>query len=213
MLHVDIISDFVCPWCWIGRANLARTPDRPPLRFRWHPYLLHPDIDPSGVDRRTFVASKFGSAERARELAAGIREAAADAGLPLDLDAVERIPDTRDAHRVMRWAQGQGVGDALADRLFRAHFVDGSNIGDITLLADIAGECGMDRDLVARLLAEGADREVIDQQAARARAAGISGVPTMILAGSVVVVGAQPPEKWSRAFAALDQAQAAAHPA
>ena len=152
-----------------------------------------------GVDRREFSRAKFGSDERARELARGVEAAAAEAGLTLDLSRVTRIPDTRDAHRLMRWAQGLGVGDAVGEALFRAHFAEGRDIGDAATLAEIGGAAGMDTALVAELLAGDSERERVESEAQKARDLDISGVPTMVFNGRLSVIGAQSIERLRKA--------------
>ena len=198
-LTVDIVSDFVCPWCWIGKRGLDTLRAERSLVTRWHPYLLHPDMPKGGVDRREFSRAKFGSDERARELARGVEAAAAEAGLTLDLSRVTRIPDTRDAHRLMRWAQGLGTGDAVGEALFRAHFAEGRDIGDAATLAEIGGAAGMDTALVAELLAGDSERERVESEAQKARDLDISGVPTMVFNGRLSVIGAQSIERLRKA--------------
>jgi len=182
--RIDIVSDFVCPWCYIGKRQLDALRARVAVETRWHPYLLHPDVPPGGIDRAALMRTKFGDASRARDLGQAVEAAARGAGLYLQLDAVERIPDTRDAHRIMRWAGGQGLADALGELLFAAHFVDGRDIGDHDVLADLAAQAGLDRSLVLELLGGDADRQAVETQADRARASGISGVPTVIASGA-----------------------------
>lgn len=194
MTTVDVISDFVCPWCYIGKRSLDALRAEVEIETRWHPYLLHPDLPAGGIDRRELIRAKFGSEDRARELGRAVEEAARAAGLFLDLGAVKRIPDTRDAHRVMRWAGGQGAADALAEHLFAAHFVDGRDIGDPEVLADLAALSGLDRALVLELLSGDADRAAVQAQADHARDMGINGVPMMVFNRRLAVVGAQPVE-------------------
>ena len=184
MVRIDIVSDFVCPWCYVGKRNVDALRGRAEIETRWHPYLLHPDLPPGGIGRAELMRAKFGDETRARELGRAVEDAANAAGLFLRLDAIERIPDTRDAHRVMRWAAGQGVADTLAERLFAAHFVDGRDIGDHDVLAALAGDSGLDTALVRELLAGDADRNAVQAKADRARAGGIGGVPTVIAAGN-----------------------------
>lgn len=198
---IDIISDFVCPWCYIGKRNLDTLRAEVAIETRWHPYLLHPEMPAGGIDRAELVRAKFGSAERARELGAAVEQAARDAGLFLELGKAPRVPDTRDAHRLMRWAAGQGVADALAEALFAAYFVDGRDIGEAAVLADLAAGTGLDPTIVAGLLASDADREAVQSQADHARAIGVSGVPTMVFDGKLAVVGAQPVEALRQALA------------
>lgn len=193
-ITIDVVSDFVCPWCWIGKRHLDTFASEADIERRWHPYLLHPDMPAGGVDRAGFVRQKFGSDARARELGAGVTAAAKDVGLEIDYSRVQRVPDTRDAHRLVRWAGGQGRADAVAEGLFRAYFSEGRDIGDAAVLADIGAAAGMDRAILEDLLAGDADRDVIEAEAGRARAIGVSGVPTHIFANKVAVVGAQPIE-------------------
>ena len=193
-ITIDVVSDFVCPWCWIGKRHLDTFAGEADIERRWHPYLLHPDMPEGGVDRAEFVRQKFGSDARARELGAGVTAAAKGVGLEIDYSRVQRVPDTRDAHRLVRWAGGQGRADAVAEGLFRAYFSEGRDIGDAAVLADIGAAAGMDRAILEDLLAGDADRDVIEAEAGRARAIGVSGVPTHIFANKVAVVGAQPIE-------------------
>ncbi len=191
-MHIDKFSDFVCPWCWIGKRNLdAFAVERPLTRSYW-PYYLHPDLPPEGVDRAEMSIAKFGSLERARELGRAVEAAAADVGLDMRLGSIKRVPNTRDAHRLMRWGAGQGVADDLAERLFSAHFAHGRDIGDTATLIELGAAAGLDAALLSDLLAGDADRDLVDGQAAHARDMGISGVPTVVLDRKVSVVGAQP---------------------
>lgn len=194
MTTIDIISDFVCPWCYIGKRNLDALRAEAAIETRWHPYLLHPDMPPGGLDRAELIRSKFGSEERAKALGASVEAAAREAGLFITLGKQARIPDTRDAHRLMRWATGQGVADALAEALFAAYFADGRDIGDVEVLADLATSVGLDRAVVVELLAGDADREAVQALADHARAIGVTGVPTMVIDSKLAVVGAQPVE-------------------
>jgi len=194
MTSVVVVSDFVCPWCYVGKRNLDALRGEFEIVTYWHPYLLHPEVPAGGIDRAELVRAKFGSEARARELGRRVEDVAKAAGLFLDLSTVKRIPDTRDAHRVMRWATGQGVADRLAELLFAAHFADGRDIGDHDTLADLAAQSGLDNSLVRELLASDADREAVQVQADHARTSGVTGVPTMILNQQLAVVGAQPIE-------------------
>lgn len=210
MMQVHKFSDFVCPWCWIGKRNLdAFARERPINRTYW-PYYLHPDLPNEGVDRTEMIIAKFGSVERARELGRVVEDAARASGLELDLGRVKHVPNTRDAHRLMRWASGQGIADDVAERLFAAHFAEGRNIGDVATLIDIGAAAGLDATLAAELLASDADRIVVDGQAAQAREMGISGVPTMVFDRKVTIVGAQPVEALRAAAARADMREARA---
>lgn len=201
MTTIDVISDFVCPWCYIGKRNLDALRGEAAIETRWHPYLLHPEMPAGGLDRAELMRRKFGSVERAKELGGAVEQAARDAGLFLALGKAPRVPDTRDAHRLMRWATGQGVADALAEALFAAYFVDGRDIGDPEVLVDLGACVSLDPAVVARLLAGDADREAVQAQADHARAIGVTGVPTMVVDRKLAVVGAQPVDALRQALA------------
>ena len=204
---IDMVSDFICPWCYIGMRNLdAALTAGQPVAWRWHPYFLNPGL-PKGADRNAYMIAKFGSVERARELGKNVEAAAADAGLALDLSKVKHLPNTADAHRLMRWAAGAGVADAVARALFVAHFEAGDDISDADVLVAIAEGAGMDGAQVRDLLAGDADRVLIEDQAERARDSGITGVPSFVLNGKLLVVGAQPPAALA---SALEQSAALA---
>lgn len=210
---VDMVSDFVCPWCYIGMRNLdaALAGEARPVVWRWHPYFLNPGVR-KDTDRTAYLIAKFGSVERARELGKNVEAAAAEAGLALDLSRVRHMPDTADAHRLMRWATGAGAADSVARGLFAAHFEAGADIADAEVLAGIATDAGMDGDLVRTLLAGDADRALVTDQAERARDAGISGVPSFVLNGKQMVVGAQPPAVLASALASSAALAARAAP-
>jgi predicted DsbA family dithiol-disulfide isomerase len=197
---VDLVSDFVCPWCYIGRHNLGVALGGAPVTLRWHPYFLMPDVQP-GADRNAYLIARFGNLESARERGRSVEQVAAAAGLDLDMSKVKTMPNTADAHRLMRWAAGAGLADAVASGLFAAHFEHSRDISDTEVLADIAAAAGMDRAIVADLLAGDADRAIIEDQAERARDAGISGVPSFVLNGKLLVVGAQPADVLASALA------------
>ncbi len=204
MMQIHKFSDFVCPWCWIGKRNLDVFALERPLSRTYWPYYLHPDLPTEGVDRTAMIIAKFGSVERARELGRVVEDAARASGLDLDLGSVKHVPNTRDAHRLMRWAAGQGIADDVAERLFAAHFAEGRNIGEAATLVEIGAAVGLDAALAAELLASDADRAVVDSQAAQAREMGITGVPTMVFDRKVTVVGAQPVEALRAAAARAD---------
>jgi predicted DsbA family dithiol-disulfide isomerase len=201
MIRLDIFSDPVCPWCLIGKTQLDRAlaarPDHP-FTIEWHPFQLNPEMPTGGMDRRAYLEAKFGGKMQAATVYARIDEAASAAGLALDLGAIARTPNTLDAHRLIHWAGLEGVQDAVVTALFAAYFMQGRDIGDHETLADIAAAAGMDRAVAARLLASDAERDAIAQRDAHARARGISGVPTFIVADTYVLTGAQPPDLWEQ---------------
>ncbi|UWQ21187.1 DsbA family oxidoreductase [Jannaschia sp. W003] len=199
MLKLDILSDPICPWCYIGKAHLFRAlearPDHP-FALEWHPFQLNPDMPPEGMDRRAYLEGKFGGREGAVRAYAPVAEAAEKAGLSLNLDGMARTPSTLDAHRLIHWAGLEGRQTPVVQALFAAYFEAGRDIGDHGVLLDVAEGCGMDRAMTERLLASDADAEDIRGRDAHARARGVTGVPTFVIASQAVVVGAQPPESW-----------------
>jgi predicted DsbA family dithiol-disulfide isomerase len=206
MIRLDILSDPVCPWCYIGKSNLDRAleqhPDHP-FTVEWHPFQLNPDMPAAGMDRATYLEAKFGGRAKAVEVYARVEAAARDAGLEIDFARIPRIPNTLDAHRLIHWAGLEGRQTPVVSALFRAYWREGQDIGDPQVLTTIAAEAGLDPALVARLLASDADRSDISARDAHARARGVSGVPTFILANQYVLTGAQPPAVWGQVIAEL----------
>lgn len=193
---IDIVSDVVCPWCYIGKrhleAALASLPPGQQPVIRWHPFQLNPDLPREGVDRRSYLEEKFGGTQRASEIYERVKAVGRQAGLALDFDRIERQPNTLDAHRLVAWAQAAGNPvDALIEALFRAYFIEGRYIGDREVLAAIAGEAGLDpAQALAWLNSEEGARDIgrMDRQA---RSMGISGVPFFIFNQRLGVSGAQ----------------------
>ncbi|MDO5705574.1 MAG: DsbA family oxidoreductase [Paracoccus sp. (in: a-proteobacteria)] len=204
MIKLDIFSDPVCPWCWIGLAELARALDsRPahPFSIAYHPFRLNPQMPPGGMDRVDYLRAKFG--DRVDEINAPI--AARAAALGLVLNPSPREPDTTDAHRLMHWAGVDGAQSAVMTGLVRAFWEQARDIGDHAVLADIAADAGMDRDMVLRLLASDADRDTVAAREMHARERGINSVPTFIIADQHAVSGAQPADLWRRVIDDLSQ--------
>jgi predicted DsbA family dithiol-disulfide isomerase len=199
MVTLDILSDPVCPWCWIGWANLARAMEARPdhaLALAWHPFQLNPDMPVGGMDRAAYLEAKFGGRDRAVAIYARVEAAASAAGLEIAWDRITRMPNTLDAHRVIHWAGIEGRQTPVAVAMFHAYWREGRDIGDRDVLTDVAGSAGMDPRLVAALLAGDADRAEIAARDAHARARGVTGVPTFVVAGAHAVVGAQPVALW-----------------
>ncbi|WP_412174953.1 DsbA family oxidoreductase [Albidovulum sediminicola] len=199
MIKLDILSDPVCPWCYIGKAKLDRAlearPDHP-FEIEWHPFQLNPEMPRGGMDRRTYLEWKFGGKDGAVQAHVPIMQHAAKAGVELNLDQITRSPNTLDAHRLIHWAGLEGRQTAMVSALFRAYFRDGRDIGDTEVLADVAACVGLDRAMIARLLAGDGDREEIAARDAHARERGVSAVPTFVIANTYVLSGAQPAETW-----------------
>jgi predicted DsbA family dithiol-disulfide isomerase len=199
MIKLDILSDPICPWCFIGKTNLDRAleqrPDHP-FAIEWHPFQLNPDMPAEGMDRRAYMEAKFGGRDGAVRAYTPVLQAAERAGLTLNFEGIARTPNTLDAHRLIHWAGLEGRQTAAVSALFRAYFVDGQDIGDRATLADIAARIGLDRAMTERLLASDADAEDIRARDAHARERGVTGVPTFVIANQHVVVGAQPADLW-----------------
>jgi predicted DsbA family dithiol-disulfide isomerase len=209
-LTIDIVSDVVCPWCYLGEKRLeqALAEEAGPVAIRWRPYQLDPTIPAGGLDRAEYMAKKFGASGRLQSVHDNLTRLGAEVGLPFAFDKITRSPNTLDAHRLIRWAASAGVQSRVVDRLFEAYFVEGRDIGDRVVLTELAAECGLDADLVERLLAEGADSEVVRQEVEQAQAMGVSGVPFFIFAGRLGVPGAQEPSVLRQAMAEARQAMA-----
>lgn len=200
-VKLDIISDPICPWCYIGKTNLdtalAGIPDHP-FTIEWHPFQLNPDMPAAGMDRREYLEAKFGGREGAVRAYAPVAEHAAAAGLEIDFEAMKRTPNTLDAHRLIHWAGIEGKQTEAVDALFRAYFSEGRDIGDHEVLADIADGIGLDASVILRLLASDADAEDIRNRDRHSREMGVNSVPTFIVANQHAVPGAQPPDLWAR---------------
>ncbi|TVS05227.1 MAG: DsbA family oxidoreductase [Rhodobacteraceae bacterium] len=199
MMRLEIWSDPICPWCFIGKARLDRAlesrPDHP-FEIVWQPFQLNPDMPREGMERDEYMALKFGDAKGILDAYRPVIEAAEATGLTLDLPAITRTPDTLDAHRLIHWAGLEGRQNAVVAALFRAYFQEGRDIGDLATLAAIAERAGMDRRVTERLLASDADTAQIREAARAARARGIQGVPCFILDGQYAISGAQPVTLW-----------------
>jgi predicted DsbA family dithiol-disulfide isomerase len=209
MRTIDVVSDAICPWCWIGKAHLAVAlaelrEDGLEFGIRWRPFQLNPDMPEAGVPRTEYRAAKFGSLERSRELDANVAEAGRAAGLDFRFDLMERTPNTVAAHRVIRAAEEAGVGDAVVDRLLRAYFREGRDIGDPATLAALAAEAGMEAALVSAMLAGDEHRDLVLAEDTAARRAGINGVPSFLMDRHLLFSGAMPGPRMAEAFRRAD---------
>jgi predicted DsbA family dithiol-disulfide isomerase len=197
-LTIDVISDVVCPWCFIGRRRLStalallaeREPDVRPL-VSWHPFQLNPDLPREGIDRRSYLDAKFGA--RAGEIYERVRAVGKSVGIDFAFDRIDRQPNTLDLHRLISWAQARGDPEELVERLFRAYFLDGRFIGDREVLAAIAGEAGLAADAALAYLESNEGTGTIEAMDRRVRELGVTGVPFFIFGGEVGVSGAQEP--------------------
>jgi predicted DsbA family dithiol-disulfide isomerase len=207
-LTIDVISDVVCPWCYLGEKRLeAALADEPqPVQLRWRPYQLDPTIPEGGFDRAEYMAKKFGRSGRLQSVHDNLTRLGAELGVPFAFESIKRSPNTLDAHRLIRWAFSAGAQAKVVDRLFKAYFVEGRDIGDRGVLVEIAGECGLDAKLAEKLLAENADVDLVREEIAEAQAIGVNGVPFFIFAGRLGVPGAQDVAVLRRAMAQARQA-------
>jgi predicted DsbA family dithiol-disulfide isomerase len=196
-VHVDVVSDVVCPWCYIGKRRLegavALTPDVD-VEISWRPYFLNPWIPRDGIDRQTYLETKFGSVERYAVIAERISAAAAMEGLVYNPDKISRQPNTLDCHRLILWSRSATDPARMKQRLMELYFAEGADLSDPKVLIQAALDCGLDGDLVRRLLASDADVDRIENDANNAKEAGIDGVPCFVFGSSVIVTGAQSPE-------------------
>ncbi len=212
MIRLDIFADPVCPWCYVGKANLDRAleahPDHP-FAVAWHPFQLNPDMPAEGVDKRQYLAARFGGEDQLDQIHARLAAMASAAGVEMDPDKPSRIPNTLNAHRLIHWAGLEQRQTPVVAALMRAYWRDGRDIGAAEVLADIAAGTGMDRAVVARLLASDADRDDIAARDLDARKKGVTAVPTFLIAQHYVVSGAQPPEMWAAVIDDLKAQQTA----
>lgn len=215
-IAIDIVSDVMCPWCYIGKRNLdAAEPllEGIELSVHWRPYQLDPTLPAKGKDRQEYLSDKFGGDARAEQIYARIAEAGRAAGIDFSFQDIAVSPNTLNAHRLIRWAGGQGpeVQDKVVSRLFQLFFEEGADIGDPEVLAGAGEAAGMDRDLILELLAGDADREAVEREIATARQMGVTGVPCFIVDQRYAVMGAQPPQALARAIrqAATEKAEEA----
>tara|TARA_R100000365_G_C2740716_1_gene69436 strand:- start:1226 stop:1882 length:657 start_codon:yes stop_codon:yes gene_type:complete len=209
-IKLDIMSDPICPWCYIGKAHLDRAlQDHPnhPFAIEWHPFQLNPEMPREGMDRRAYLEGKFGGKEGAVRAYAPVVEHAEKAGLNINFEAMKRTPNTLDAHRLIHWAGIEGRQTAAVSALFKAYFVDARDIGDAEVLADIADSIEMDAAVVTRLLKSDVDTQDIRDRDSHSRKMGVNSVPTFIIANAHAVPGAQPPELWAQVIADLTKQQ------
>lgn len=191
---IDVVADVVCPWCFVGRKRLEEALAMAPeiqAHVRWRPYQLDATIPKGGISRKEYMERKFGP-DRASGMHERLEAVGREVGIPFAFDKIQRSPNTLDAHRLLHWAQTVGTQDAVDEELFRLYFVEGQDIGDPDVLADVAARHGLDRDVVKRLLAGNADEADVQEEIAAAQRIGVTGVPFFIFNGRLAVSGAQP---------------------
>ncbi len=202
-LQIDVVSDVVCPWCFIGKARLEKAlalkPDIP-VEVRFHPYFLNPWVPREGMARDEYLTTKFGSPDRYKAIAGRVAAAAAEEGLTYAVDKMKRQPNTLDCHRLILWAQSAGKAADMKQRLMDLYFTDGADLSDREVLVQAAASIGMDSDDIRKMLASDADVARVEAAANSAKDAGIDGVPTFIFGGVAAVSGAQSPETLAEAI-------------
>jgi predicted DsbA family dithiol-disulfide isomerase len=201
-VHIDVVSDVVCPWCYIGKHRLERaltlTPDTA-AEVEYRPHFLNPWIPREGIDRKTYLETKFGSVARYDAIAE--RAAAAAEGLTYEPKKMTRQPNTINCHRLILWARNGADPARVKQRLMELYFAEGADLSDHEVLVRVANDCGMDGGLVRRLLAGEDDVARVTGEANAAKEAGIDGVPTFIFDSSLLLTGAQPPDYLATAIA------------
>jgi predicted DsbA family dithiol-disulfide isomerase len=203
-LHIEMVSDLMCPWCWVGlrrlKGAMALVPELE-VEVLFRPFELDPTVPAGGTDYKAYMKSKFGSdqgRDRANQMRDLLIQYGQDEGIPFNFDKITRRANSFNAHRVVRWAQGQGLGMAAKEALFEAVFSKGEDIGDHETLVTIASKIGLDPNVVSDLLASDADVETTRQEQNLFRQIGISGVPTFIAHRQIAVQGAESSEKLAR---------------
>jgi predicted DsbA family dithiol-disulfide isomerase len=209
-MRIDIVSDTICPWCYIGKRRLERAlAQRPELdvEIHWRPFQLNPDMPIEGKERQGYLAQKFGSPDRADQVFKSIREAARSEGLALAFERIQRTPNTLQSHRLIRFAGEYDRQDEVVESLFRRYFIDGENIGDVEVLVAVAVEAGLDGHAVRDYLATTEGLQETIGEDGTARRMGIEGVPCFIVEGKYAVFGAQSPDVFLKVFETVAQVQ------
>ncbi len=212
-VRIDVVSDVVCPWCFIGKRRLEKALALKPdiaVEVHWHPYFLNDWIPREGISREDYLTTKFGSPERYAGIAQRVTQAAASEGLDYAMEKISRQPNTLDAHRLIRWAGGIGKSAEMKQKLMDLYFTEGADLTNRAVLVQAASEVGLDPEDVAEALASDQDVAQVEQEAQSAKEAGIDGVPCFIFGGRFAVSGAQAPEYLAEAIERLAQAGGAA---
>ena len=214
---IDVVSDVVCPWCYIGKRKLEAALGElgcqdavAETSVRWHPFQLNPDLPPQGIPRKAYLHAKFGGAARAAGIYARVKAVGAEVGIAFDFDRIEIQPNTLAAHRLIAWVQ-DGVDAALTsdlvERVFQAYFMQGRAIGEPHELAQIASEAGLDPAAARAMLESTENLAAVSAEDREARDVGINGVPFFIFNGSTALSGAHDPETLLEAIAAARSQQ------
>ena len=212
-VRIDVVSDIVCPWCFIGKRRLekaiALNPDIP-VEVHWRPYFLNDWIPREGISREQYLTTKFGSSERYKGIAQRVSAAAAAEGLTYAMDKISRQPNTLDAHRLIRWADEIGKAAEMKQRLMDLYFTKGADLTSHAVLAQAAADIGLDVEATRKALASDKDVAEIEREALSAKEAGIDGVPCFIFGGKFAISGAQAPKDLAEAIERMAQTADAA---
>src|SRR5579862_4171264 len=212
VIDIDVVSDAICPWCFVGKKRLekAMAAVRGKHRFRvhWSPFQLNPAMPKEGMGRKEYRERKFGSEKVVAELDRRMTAVGAEVGIPFALDRIQKTPNTFDAHRLIWWAEQNQAQDIVVDALFRAFFIQARDIGDRRVLAEVAGESGLNRADAASFLESARGVQEVSAEEARARDFGVEAVPFFVLGRRVAVAGAHPPERFIEAFEGLERSSA-----
>lgn len=209
-ITVDVISDVMCPWCYIGKrrleAALSQVPDLD-VTVRWHPFQLDETLPKEGKDRQTYLQEKFGR-DRAVSVYESIRLAGAEEGIEFAFDKIEKSPNTLDSHRLILWSRSDDLQDEVVERLFKSYFIDGGDLTNPETLVRISEEAGMQSDLVEQLLGTDSDLDKTKEDIAKAQQMGVTGVPCFIIDGRFAVSGAEKAETLAAALRHADETRA-----
>ncbi len=203
VLVIDVVSDVVCPWCFIGKRRLEKAlalKPEIPVEVRFRPYFLNPWVPREGMSREDYLTTKFGSPERYKSIAGRVKQAAAAEGLTYAAEKMRRQPNTLDCHRLIYWASKEGKAADMKQRLMDLYFTEGADLSDLAVLVRAAADCGLDADAVRARLATDEDVTLIEREANAAKDIGIDGVPTFIFGGVAAISGAQAPELLANAI-------------
>ncbi|ADZ70658.1 DsbA family oxidoreductase [Polymorphum gilvum] len=210
-LVVDVISDVMCPWCFIGKrrleAAIRAVPDLA-IEVRWHPYQLDPSLPKEGKDRKTYLDEKFGGPQRAEAAYERVRQAGRDEGIPFAFEKISVSPNTLDSHRLILWSRADNLQNEVVERLFQVYFVEGGDLSKSETLVEVARDTGMESDLVEQLLETDSDLDKMQRQIAQAGEMGVTGVPCFIIDGRFAIIGAEPADTIAAALRHADETRA-----
>lgn len=216
-ITIDVVSDVVCPWCYLGKARLelaiAEVQDEVGVDINWRPYRLNPEYPREGVDQKATLAQKLGGEERVAQAHQMLTDLGREVGIHFDFEAIKIGPNTLDAHRLIHWAmvEDRQKQDKVVNALFKANFEEGRNIGDHAVLLEVAENAGLDRSVIASLLASDADSDLIVAEIGAAQQMGVNGVPFFIFDQQYAVSGAQTPDVLANALRDIAKAKVEAH--